>query len=79
MVYCNYLENDKQSVTYLFGAYASDITGKIRFSFLEDKIDLIEEPQKEMAPKRHIERLYRREKRNFLSGVFKKKIAYETA
>lgn len=79
MVYCNYQEHDQNSVVYLFGAYDSDITGKLRFSFHDDNIEILKKPIGEMAPIRHIERLYRREKGSFLSGRFKEKIAYETA
>ena len=78
MVYCNYIDNDKDSATYAFGALASDITGQIVFFFKSDEIEIIKVPEGDMAPKRHIDRLYLREKENFLNGVFRKKIAYET-
>ena len=79
MVYCNHISHDNRTAVYAFGAYDSDITGELVFSFLDDKINILKKPETEMAPIRHIERLYRREKAAFLDGHFKNKIAYETA
>ncbi len=79
MVYCDYIKNDADSVEYAFGALASDITGQLVFYFRQDEIKIIVPPKGEMAPKRHIERLYRIEKKNFLNGVFHKKISYESS
>jgi len=79
MIYCTLIEHDEHSAIYAFGASDSDITGTLVFEFKSDEFRIINAPNKEMAPKRHIERLYYREKENFMNGCFKEIISYETA
>lgn len=78
MVYCNYIKNNDESVTYAYGGTVEDISGEVTFHFVTDMIEIVKTPKTEDAPKRHIKRLYGMHKNNFLKGVFKEKIAYES-
>ena len=78
MVYCNLVENTVHTVTYDFGGIVNDITGRFVFDFINNRLDIIKEPKKEMAPIRHIHSLLRLHQKEFQSGVFKEKISYES-
>lgn len=78
MVYCNYVKNTNDSVTYAYGGTVNDITGEVIFCFTEDVVEVTKVPKTEDAPKRHIMRLYGAQRDNFLKGIFKEKISYES-
>lgn len=78
MVYCNYIKNTENSVTYAYGGLTKDITGELVFHFKTDVIEIVKTPDMEDAPSRHIKRLYGAQKNNFSKGVFKDKISYES-
>ncbi len=78
MVYCNYIKNDNETVTYAYGGIVDDITGEVVFHFAKDAVEVTRTPIIEDAPKRHIMRLYGMHRDNFLKGIFKEKIAYES-
>lgn len=78
MVYCNLIGHDSKSATYTFGARTDDITGVVRFNYLEDTFDILKLPEREEPPVRHIEWLYLRERSFFRNGRFKPKMSFET-
>lgn len=78
MVYCNYVKNTNDSVTYAYGGTVNDITGEVVFRFTEDAVEVTKVPKTEDAPKRHIMRLYGAQRDNFRKGIFKEKISYES-
>ena len=77
MVYCNYISNTNESVTYAYGARCDDITGEVIFDFGKDTIEVVKTPKMEEAPKRHIKSLYGKYSSDFKKGIFKQKISYE--
>ena len=77
MVYCNYKSHDKETATYAYGGSVDDITGELVFHFKEDAVEIIKEPFNGNAPMRHIMSLYGTHRKQFKSGCFKEKIAYE--
>ncbi len=78
LVYCDYKENTADTVTYLYGGDYEDVTGIVVFYFEDDVIEIVKEPDVEPAPMRHIKRLYGAQRENFKTGIFKKKISYES-
>ncbi|HJC49133.1 MAG TPA: hypothetical protein H9754_00905 [Candidatus Anaerostipes avistercoris] len=77
MVYCNYKSHNKETATYAYGGTVDDITGELVFYFQKDAVEIIKEPLNGNAPMRHIMSLYGAHRKQFKSGCFKKKIAYE--
>ena len=77
LVYCDYKENTKDTVTYSYGGSIDDITGILVFHFIDDIIEIAKEPDVEPAPIRHIKSLYGIQRKNFKKRIFKKKISYE--
>lgn len=78
LVYCDYKENTADTVTYLYGGVYEDVTGIIVFHFKDDVIEIVKDPDVESAPMHHIKRLYGAQRENFKTGIFKKKISYES-
>lgn len=78
MVYCDYISNINNTVTYAYGSRVDDITGKVIFDFSSDVIEIINSPNSsEDAPVRHIKRLYTKHRNKFKNKIFNKKISYE--
>ena len=78
MVYCNLVSHTDHDAVYSFGGVTNDITGTVKFDFINDTVTIVSPPLREDAPIRHIHRLYRKEKSKFISGVFPEKISYES-
>ena len=78
MVYCNLVEKTDHTVTYDFGGMVNDITGRFVFDFKNKHLEIVREPILEMAPIRHIHSLLRIHQKQFLSGLFKERISYES-
>ena len=78
MVYCDYIGNTNNTVTYSYGSRVDDITGNVIFDFCDDTIEIINSPKNsEDAPMRHIKRLYTKHRNKFKNKIFNKKISYE--
>ena len=77
MVYCDYVSNTESTVTYRYGASVDDITGVVIFHFLDDMIELAQDPKLESPPERHVHSLYGLNREKFRKGIFREKISYE--
>lgn len=78
MVYCNYKEHTKDTVTYFYGETIDDITGELVFHFgKEEGIEIVRKPDIHAVIGLQIHSLYRMHRREFKQGIFKEKIAYE--
>ena len=78
MVYCDYISNTNNTVTYAYGSRVDDITGKVIFDFSRDIIKIINSPKNsEDAPMRHIKRLYTKHRNKFKNKIFNEKNSYE--
>ena len=77
MVYCDYLSNTQDSVTYAFGGLVQDITGILKFNLSDGSVDIEKEPEQSHVNIRHIFQLYFKYRTDFLNGIFKPKISYE--
>ena len=77
MVYCDYISNTGNSVTYAFGGLVQDITGVIKFNLPDGSFDIEKEPEKSHVSIRYIYSLFNKYRADFLKGVFKPKISYE--
>lgn len=79
MVFCNYISNTDCTVTYAFGASSKDVTGQFVFDFVNGQLEIVREPDTEMAPIRHIHKLLRMQQAHFRAHTFKDKLSYESA
>lgn len=77
MVYCDYISNTENSVTYAFGGLTRDITGVIKFNLPDGSFDIEKEPEKSHVSIRYLYSLFNKYRQDFLKGVFKPKISYE--
>lgn len=77
MVYCNYMSDTGNSVTYAFGGLVQDITGVIRFNLSDGSFDIEKEPEKSHVSIRYLYSLFNKYRADFLKGIFKPKISYE--
>lgn len=78
MVYCNYISNTTDTVTYSYGQTTDDITGELIFHFGEEEgIEIVRKPEKYGVIGRQIHSLYRMHRMEFKQEIFKEKIAYE--
>ena len=78
MVYCNYKEHTRETVTYAYGENTGDITGVLKFHFGEEEgIEIVKKPEKYPVLIRQIHSLYGIHREEFKNGIFKEKIAYE--
>lgn len=76
MVYCDFVENTSDTVTYKFGAFSDDLSGLLTFNFKTGVIIISKEPNKHVF-NRHVQSLMRKHQNDFNNGIFAKKIAYE--
>ena len=77
MVYCDYLSNTEDTVTYAYGGLVQDITGVLVFYLPDGAFDIEKEPDNSEVSIRYIYRLFNKYRSDFLKGVFKPKISYE--
>jgi len=77
MVYCDYMSNTGNSVTYAFGGLVQDITGVIKFNLTDGSFDIEKEPEQSHVAIRYLYRLFNKYRTDFLKGIFKPKISYE--
>lgn len=77
MVYCDYMSDTGNSVTYAFGGLVQDITGVIKFNLPDGSFDIEKEPEKFHVSIRYIYSLFNKYLSDFLKGIFKPKISYE--
>lgn len=78
MVYCNLLSRNGQiDATYAFGAYESDMTGRITF-YSDGKAPLVEkQPDSGSVSNLWIGKLINKHHDSLSTGDFKEKMAYE--
>jgi hypothetical protein len=77
MVYCDYIENTKKTVTYSYGQTIDDMTGEVEYNFENDVLKIKKSPVKYKVISRHLESVLKKHRREFINGELKKKIAYE--
>lgn len=44
MVYCDYIENTKKTVTYSYGQTIDDMTGEVEYNFENDELKIKKKP-----------------------------------
>ena len=77
MVYCDYVSNTENSVTYSYGGLTSDITGIVIFYLDKDMLEIVKEPSASHVSLRYMYSLFNYNRADFHRGVFKPKISYE--
>lgn len=71
MVYCNYISNTNDTVTYSYGQTTDDITGELIFHFgKEEGIEIVRKPEKYGVIGRQIHSLYGMHRKEFKQGIF---------
>lgn len=78
MVFCNYITDNKDTVTYAYGGHPSDITGEIVFAKDGSFFEIVKEPEREEVFVRSIKMLYSKYKNAFAKGTFEKKLSFES-
>ena len=78
MVYCDYKSNTADSVTYAYGGLTSDITGEVVFNFRDGSFDVEKEPTRSSVPIRHLVWMYQNHKNEFIQGIFRPKLSFES-
>lgn len=76
-VYCNYISDTGDSVTYAFGGLLDDITGIVTFNLAEGWFEIEREPDKEHVNIHSMFSLFFKYRNDFTQGIFKPKISYE--
>ena len=76
-VYCDYISDTGDSVTYAFGGATDDITGIVTFNLSDGSFDIEKEPDNCHIPIRYMYSLFFKYRDNFYQGIFKPKISYE--
>ncbi len=77
MIYCDYISDTGDSVTYAFGGLVTDITGILTFNLSDGSFEIEKDPENSHVAIRYIIRLFFKYREDFLQGIFKPKISYE--
>lgn len=77
MVYCKLISVDETTIKYAVGGLDSDITGELSVDKNDYSFMITKRPAKSVILDKHVDRLLRKHRSEFIDGVFKESIAYE--
>lgn len=77
MVYCKLIEVTKEFAKYAIGGFVNDLTGELVISRLTDEYEVTKKPENSKVYRIHIEKMLRKHHKEFVSGEFKERLAYE--